>query len=75
MGRYMTAYKASFLWPSREFLMIAARGFFFAKVQIDAPRFGGQICFGAQHKRVRLFGAVLGAGATLVRIEPCRLTL
>src|ERR1700730_16070768 len=25
MGRYMTAYKASFLWPSREFLMIAAR--------------------------------------------------
>ena len=26
MGRYMTAYKASFLWPSREFLMIAARG-------------------------------------------------
>ena len=34
-----------------------------------------QICFGAQHNRVRLFGAVLGAGATLVRIEPCRLTL
>jgi hypothetical protein len=24
MGRYMTAYKVSFLWPSREFLMICA---------------------------------------------------
>jgi hypothetical protein len=24
MGRYMTAYKASFLWPSREFLMICS---------------------------------------------------
>ena len=24
MGRYTTAYKASFLWPSREFLMICS---------------------------------------------------
>src|SRR4051812_29399936 len=24
MGRYMTAYKAPFLWPSREFLMICS---------------------------------------------------